>query len=92
MSNQKEFPKGLYFNEPHQSAPDFVKGQIRINRKQLIEWLQSKKDEYINIDVLNSREGKPYVVVNDFKPEYKETVSHTYDEPTVYDTEDGLPF
>jgi len=68
MSDQK-FIDGLFVKAPHQNAPDFVKAAISIKRKDLGNWLRGQTDEWINIDVKESREGKWYAAINDFKPE-----------------------
>lgn len=69
---ENNFVKGLYFDKPHENAPAFVKGKLSIQAQQLTEWLASaeKTDKgYVNIDLLESREGKYYAKVNDFKPD-----------------------
>jgi hypothetical protein len=80
------FPKGLFFNLPHNNAPDFVKGAVNIKRDSFIEWLKTQ-DETVNIDLKISREGKAYAQVNEWKPEKQA--------PKIDDSFDdsgGLPF
>ena len=80
----KIFPEGIRVFSPRNGAPDFVKGSIVISPNKLIEWLKTKKDlltEYkgekqITFDLLMSKEGKPYLAVNDFKPEAKKEPSN----------------
>ena len=67
-----EYVEGLYVKEPRENAPDFVKCAISIKRKDLGNWLRSKKDDWINIDLKVSRDGKWYAAVNNWKPEKKE--------------------
>jgi hypothetical protein len=62
-----EFAQGLIVKKPHPNAPDFVKANISIKREELIEWLSEKSEEWINIDVKESREGKWYASVNTYK-------------------------
>lgn len=83
-----EFVSGLYVDKPHEKAPDFVKCKISIKRKELGNWLRSKEDEYINIDVKESKDGKWYAAVNNWKPEKKA------DEPAPQadDFSDDIPF
>lgn len=66
-----EFPKGLFVDKPNPKAPDFVKAKISIKRKELGNWLRSKDDDYINIDVKESKDGKWYAAVNTWKPDSK---------------------
>lgn len=63
------FIDGLFFKAPRQGAPDFIKGAISMKRAELITWLQGRNDEWINIDVKESRGGKLYCQLNDWKPE-----------------------
>lgn len=73
MSKEKEYPKGFYYKEPHENAPDFVKGSCSIKVKDFIDYLQSINDEFLNLDFKISKEQKPYAEVNTWKPEKKET-------------------
>jgi len=65
----KEFPKGLMVKAPHEKAPEFVKCTISIKRADLGNWLRSKSDDWINLDVKVSRDGKWYAEVNSWKKE-----------------------
>ena len=65
---------GLFFKEPHQNAPDFVKGKLSINVESFREWFKNylsehKDDEWVNMDIKISKAGKPYVAIDDWKPE-----------------------
>ena len=71
MSNEKEFVDGLIVKKPHDKAPDFVKMSISINRKNLGNWLRSKQEDWINIVVKESKGGKFYAEVDNWKPEQK---------------------
>ena len=67
----KEYPKGIYFNRPRENAPEFVLGSISIKKQEFLEWLDQKETNekgYVNLDVLNGKEEKPYLAVNDYKP------------------------
>ncbi len=83
-----EFVDGLIIKPPHPNAPDFVKCSISIKRKDLGNWLRGKNDEWINLDVKESKGGKWYAAVSDWKPE-KKTESQKADDK-FYD--DDLPF
>jgi hypothetical protein len=68
----KEFPKGLIVKRAPENAPDFVKAKVSIKRTELIEWLQSKDKDWINLDLLNSKKNILYLVVNDFETQKQE--------------------
>lgn len=64
------YPKGIYFDKPRDNAPDFVIGRISIKKEALLEWLNetpANEKGYINLEVLNGRENKPYIRINDYK-------------------------
>lgn len=63
-----EFVDGLIVKAPHEKAPDFVKAAISIKRSELISWLTTRTEDWINLDVKESKGGKWYASVNDFKP------------------------
>jgi len=66
--------QGLYYNQPRQGAPEYVIGGLSIQRDQFQSWLtQQETDEkgYLKLDILTSREGKPYIKLNDWKPNQK---------------------
>lgn len=66
-----EYIKGIYFNKPHEKAPDFVKGNLKIKVQDFIQVLQTINDEYLNLDCLEGRDGKYYLKVNTWKPAKK---------------------
>ena len=96
MSNDKKFfPQGLFFNEPRQGAPDFVKGSVNIKVADFKEYLGKVKGEYLNIDLKVSKDGKAYAEVNTFKPDKSKgnAGKQAYSEPEPEsDTDDDLPF
>ena len=69
MENNVEFVNGMIFKLPREGAPDFVKGSISVKRAELIEFLNSKSDEWINIDLKVGKSGKAFAAVNNWKPE-----------------------
>lgn len=74
MSDDIKFADGLYFNEPHQNAPDFVLGRLSIKPKEFVDWLRANHKEtneqgYINLKINKSRQGKVYVALDDWKPD-----------------------
>ena len=72
-----EFPKGIIFKLPQSNAPDYVKGKLSIKIEEAIEWLQNQEDEWVNLDLLVSKEGKPYCKVNEWKPKPKQEGTET---------------
>lgn len=69
--SDKKYIGGLYFNHPRDKAPEFVLGSISIHKQKFLEGLDEfevNDKGYINIDVLNGKENKPYCVLNEYKP------------------------
>ena len=87
MENNLEFPQGLIFKLPRENDPDFIKGSLSIKRAELIQWLNSKSDEWINLDLKEGKSGKAYAAVNNWKPE-----GQTNNTPIAKDAADDLPF
>lgn len=91
MNEKKtELPKGLYANKPHENAPDWVKSKLSIQRDDFAQWLldQTPNEKgWINFDILESKEGKYYVKVDDFKPSQSSQTESKADAQT-----DDLPF
>jgi hypothetical protein len=65
----KEFPKGLIVKPPRDGSPDFVNLSISIKIGEFQEFLSTKQTEWLNIDVKESKEGKMYAEVNNWKPD-----------------------
>jgi|TARA_R110002051_G_scaffold114853_1_gene187772 hypothetical protein len=87
MSEEKVLVEGLY---PKEGKVDFVKCQLSIKKDQFTNWykkkLENKEDEWINIDVLVSKQGKWYCAENTFKPKPKENNAQ------VEGDDDNIPF
>ena len=68
---EKKFVDGLFFNKPRENAPSFIKGSVSFKVENFIKYLQENVNEkgYVNIDLKESREGKYYADLNDWKPE-----------------------
>lgn len=69
--SDKEFVDGLIIKAPHERAPDFVKCSISIKRKDLGNWLRQRDEDWINLDVKESKQGKWYAEISTWKPEEK---------------------
>ena len=65
---EKEFINGLIVKKPNEKAPDFAKASISIKREELIAYLQGKNEEWLNIDVKESKKGSWYCEVNNWRP------------------------
>jgi len=93
-----EFVDGLIVKAPKDGAPDFVKCSISIKRKDLGNWLRNKDDDWINIDVKESKSGKWYAAVNDWKPEQSPTRQQSVENhasapaDVANDFDDDIPF
>ena len=85
MADDIEFVNGLIVKAPHQNAPDFVKAAISIKVADLTEWLSGRNEEWINVDVKESKGGRWYASVSNFKPKDKS-------EKTDTDDLDSIPF
>ncbi len=72
MADEIEFVNGMIVKAPHQNAPDFVKAAISIKVDDLSEWLSQRDEEWVNIDVKESKGGKWYASVITFKPKQRE--------------------
>lgn len=68
MENQKQFVDGLIAKKPRDNAPDWIKCNISIKREELAAWLTGQTDEWINVQVCESRNGKWYAEVDTWKP------------------------
>lgn len=90
----KQFVDGLIVKPPHEKAPDFVKCSISIKRKELGNWLRGKDDDWINLDVKVSQNGKWYAEVNTWKPEKRQEHKpvQTSSQPPDDFYDDDIPF
>lgn len=93
MSNIKFFD-GISAFKPNEKAPDFVKGTISVAPskfcKALKAWVEENPDEqYLRLDLKESKDGKYYLSVNEFKPKQPKD----YAEPNQGgDFDDDIPF
>lgn len=68
MAKDNEFINGLIVKAPHDNAPDYVKAKVSIKREELIAWLNTRNDDWINADIKVSQTGKWYASVDNWKP------------------------
>lgn len=69
----QELPSGI-FAKRHEKAPEFVICSLSIRKKQFIEYMQSMGgDDWLNLQVLRSKQGKIYVKVDTWEPDPAKT-------------------
>ena len=77
------YPKGMFYNDPKEGAPEFVKGRISVKSKEFVEFLKEHTNEagYVNLQVLAGDKGT-YLKLDTWKPEKeKETAPQEEDLP-----------
>jgi len=71
MTQQKEIVFANWFiPKDISNAPDFVKGKVSIKKDEFITFLNEQDWDWVNLDILESKEGKLYAKLNDWKPEW----------------------
>ena len=75
--NNTQFADGIFFNLPSRNAPEFIIGDIAINRDQFMNWLQAQPDK-LRLSVKIAKSGKPYVAVNDWQPSNQQPPQQGY--------------
>lgn len=69
MNEQKEFPSGIRFTDPHPKAPSFVLGKVSFKVDEFIQYLQEKADNgWVNLILKESQKGVKYFELNTWKP------------------------
>ncbi len=72
MSQDKVFADGFIFKR-RQEAPDFVIGNISVKVEEAVAFLiANQKNGWVNLNVLNSQAGKPYIELDTFVPKKQE--------------------
>ena len=92
MADDIQFVDGLIVKPPHANAPSFVKASISIKVADLGMWLREKHkagEEWVNVDVKESKGGKWYAAVSTFKPKEKEAQKPR---GSVADMDSDVPF
>ena len=69
---ENKFIQGL-FTSRRDNSPEFVKANLSFRTEQFIKWLKANTNDkgYCNVDILESKEGKLYAKLNDWKPSEK---------------------
>ena len=66
--SEVEFIPGLSVKRPHENAPEFVKAKVSIKVSDMLAFLQSCGEEWINGDLKVSKQGKLYVSRDNWRP------------------------
>lgn len=64
----KNFPNGIWFKEVSEKQKGFMIGRLVIKKEDFIKWASAQDGDFINLDILISHIGNPYLSVNDWKP------------------------
>jgi len=74
MENKQEtiFINGMRFYKPKENSPEWIKGNLVIEKTELVEFLKTCPTETVRIDLKKSKEGKLYLALNTFNPIKKE--------------------
>tara|TARA_R110002094_G_scaffold123246_1_gene117986 strand:+ start:394 stop:687 length:294 start_codon:yes stop_codon:yes gene_type:complete len=73
MSKDKVFADGFIFKR-RQDAPQFVIGNIAVKVEEAVAFLNAnQKNGWVNLNVLNSQAGKPYIELDTFVPKKQES-------------------
>lgn len=92
-----QFIPGLIVKAPNPKAPEFVKASLSIKREEMMAWLAQQSGEWINADVKESKGGKWYCAVNEYKrqegdSERPQRQESRRAEPAGDGFDDDLPF
>jgi hypothetical protein len=69
MNKQTIYVDGLFFNKPHENAPDFVIGSLAVSVERFNEWINNQEADdkgFVRIDILEGKE-RPYCKLNTYK-------------------------
>jgi hypothetical protein len=75
MSKEKIFADGFIFKR-RENAPEFVIGNISVKVEEAVEFLNKHiKNGWVNLNILNSQSGKPYIELDTFVPKKQDDYS-----------------
>ena len=57
--SETKFPEGAYFNRPHENAPSFIKGKLKIDVAKFVDYLVEQEEQGNNVIVFDLAEGRP---------------------------------
>jgi hypothetical protein len=89
----KVFAQGMMFRPPRANAPAFILGGLSIKVDEFIAFLQAHNTNagWVNIDIKESKGGKWYCELNQFKPERPASVEPKEEPAIEYPEEDINP-
>lgn len=93
----KIFANGIIFKRP-QNAPDYVIGSLSVKVEEFIGFLKEQGGEWVNLKIMESKGGKPYIELDTWKPKQRTESSYgrskTGVAPEDIDpaTDESLPF
>ena len=93
--SDKVFAQGLYVKPPNENAPAYVKFKLNLKRQEVMEWLNSQTDEWVNLEIKEAQSGKWYAEVNTWKPNNNQVAFKAPQAavaPKTDDFEDDIPF
>jgi len=64
----KIFVNGLSAKKPRDNAPDWIKCNISLKVDDLKAWLAEQNEEWVNVQVCESKNGNWYAEVDTWKP------------------------
>ena len=90
-----EFAAGIYWNDKHEKAPDFVIGSISVQPDKFIEWLERQETSdkgYVRLQVKYAKSGKAYVALDNWKPQEKQEKPRAAQKADDFDDSSDIPF
>lgn len=80
---ESKLVNGMRVFKSHPNAPEFVKANISIDCKELVEFMRANhKDGKIRVDILESKKGGLYAKLNSFEP--KKEPTHPFGQGKTY--------
>ena len=67
--SEAKFVDGFFVKDKHPNAPDFVICKISMKKAEVAAWLQAWDEEWVNLDVKRSKDGKLYAQIDEWKPQ-----------------------
>lgn len=70
MDTKKEvvFAEGINFYKPGEKSPDFIKGNIVLDKEKLLKWLETMPNNVVRLDLKKSAKGNLYLSLNSWEP------------------------
>lgn len=67
---ENKFVPGMSAKSPRDGAPEFIKANVSVKIREFREFLDSlpQDQEWLNVDIKESRGGKLYAAINEWSP------------------------